>query len=142
MQKLIMLLMVASLFTACNDGILKKKDTTDLKDTRKDKDRDRDRDKDRDYTDQDNTDRDRDDRMKEDERNSEGWSRQDRNDFINSCVTTSVQRGTMTEDAAEDYCSCMLDKIEREYPDVKKAERLLTSESSEMRQWARDCQNQ
>lgn len=70
---------------------------------------------------------------------SDGWSRKDQLDFVNSCVKEAV-KGGMEELDAQSYCDCMQYKLEKKYPDSGDPELLtLDSESPAMKQMAKDC---
>lgn len=46
-----------------------------------------------------------------------GWKDEEKNAFIDSCVNSA--KGTIGEEAAEKYCSCTQEKLEKEFPNVK-----------------------
>ena len=56
-----------------------------------------------------------------------GWSQKEKDTFMGTCVVPGV-----TNDA---YCSCMLKKIEKKYPDPEK----YTINMEEMTKWASEC---
>jgi hypothetical protein len=68
---------------------------------------------------------------------STGWPEKDRNDFLTSCVDEAV-KNVNDRTLASNYCSCMLSKLEAEYPDVTKAAALTTDEVTVVMQKYRD----
>ncbi len=66
-----------------------------------------------------------------------GWPEKDRNDFLTSCVDEAV-KNINDRTVASTYCSCMLSKLEAEYPDVNKAASLTTDEVTAVMQKYRD----
>ena len=142
MKKLLILFFATSLFVACNNN---KKD-----DRRSDRDRDRERDDYRSRDDEKENDRDRDrdadynddnkrkdDSYDKDDSRSTGWSAKDVRDFVSECVPAAAKNG-LTNAQATDYCECMQQKIERQYPDINDAAR-IDMESPEMQQMVQDC---
>ena len=65
---------------------------------------------------------------------SKGWTSAEKDAFMNTCVT-SASTG-LGQRKAENYCSCMLQKLQREYPNANDAGRMTTEESTEL---ARAC---
>ena len=49
-----------------------------------------------------------------------GWSGNDINEFVSTCVSSAVQQG-MSQDLSQKYCSCMQQKLEQMFPDPKDA---------------------
>lgn len=66
-----------------------------------------------------------------------GWPEKDRNDFLTSCVDEAV-KNVNDKTVATNYCSCMLSKLEAEYPDVTRAAALTTDEVTAVMQKYRD----
>ena len=70
---------------------------------------------------------------------SDGWSRKDQLDFVNSCVNKAV-KGGMEELDAQSYCDCMQDKLEKKYPNSGDPELLtLDMDSPAMKTMVNDC---
>jgi len=70
---------------------------------------------------------------------SDGWSRKDQLDFVNSCVNKVVEGG-MEELDAQSYCDCMQDKLEKKYPNSGDPELLtLDMDSPAMKTMVNDC---
>lgn len=42
------------------------------------------------------------------------WTQKDKDEFINSCTNSAAK--SMTETKARSYCSCMLQKVQKRYP--------------------------
>jgi hypothetical protein len=66
-----------------------------------------------------------------------GWPEKDRNDFLSSCINEAL-KNIPDSNKVTRYCSCMLEKMEGEYPDVNKAATLTTEEISAMMTKYRD----
>lgn len=76
--------------------------------------------------------------LTDDEESSEGgWSAADKRTFMSNCVSGAT--ATFGARGAKNYCSCMLDKIEEQYPRPVDAARLT---QSDMEPLAKDCINQ
>ena len=56
-----------------------------------------------------------------------GWSQKEKDTFMDTCVIPGV--------SSKAYCSCMLKKIEKKYPDPEK----YTINMEEMTKWASEC---
>jgi hypothetical protein len=69
---------------------------------------------------------------------SNGWSRKDELDFVNSCVTEAESKGMESLDA-QSYCDCMQYKLEKLYPDVSSLLNLDFT-SPAMKRLVRECQ--
>lgn len=120
MKKFLVLLMAIGLVAAsCNNN--KGKDPRDdrnsnnrERDDYRNDDRNRDRDEDN------NRDRDRDDYS------SSGWSNSDKKQWMKVCVDPLVE--SLGESKAENYCSCVLDKIQEKYSNFDKANTMGSEE--------------
>jgi len=85
---------------------------------------------------------DRDSRENTDYRNDEksgnsNWTSTEKNKFIDACTDEAV-KGGFTRSKAEDYCSCMQQKLENKFPDTKDVAR-LDMETPEMKRLVNDC---
>lgn len=60
------------------------------------------------------------------------WKQADRSEFIAECVNAASEG--MSVDSAKFYCHCMLDIVEKKYPDVSKVDE-LTTETMETPEW-------
>jgi hypothetical protein len=56
------------------------------------------------------------------------WTMEDRQAFVVSCLSEPGLR----QDSAQNYCSCMQEKIEKSYPNVAEAYKLTQEEAVEM----------
>jgi hypothetical protein len=65
---------------------------------------------------------------------SKKWSEADRTQFMNSCVTNATT--ALGDGAAREYCNCMLEKIEKKYPNSVDSEKITMGETIAM---AKDC---
>ena len=76
------------------------------------------------------------DEVTKDEEASTGgaWSEFERTQFLKSCVESFNQSSGGLD--GEKYCSCMLEKIEIEYPNYMDAQNIS---QAEMNEWAVDC---
>ena len=68
---------------------------------------------------------------------SHGWTSDQVRDFVDNCVS-EAEKGALSHDQAQNYCSCMQQKLERKYPDPNDAVG-VTENSEEMKQMATDC---
>ena len=70
-----------------------------------------------------------------------GWPQSERDAFITNCVSHAMQEGTISKTVAQNYCDCMLNKMETLYPDVQDAGKLTEEElnSPAMEKMAKDC---
>ena len=70
-----------------------------------------------------------------------GWPQSERDAFIANCVSHAMQEGTISKTVAQNYCDCMLNKMETLYPDVQDAGKLTEEElnSPAMEKMAKDC---
>lgn len=69
---------------------------------------------------------------------SSGWSKTEKNQFMNTCISTASKR--VSQSRAEEYCSCMQEKIERKYPDYNEMNSKMTS--TEVNDLAAGCNQQ
>jgi hypothetical protein len=118
MRKLLSLLLAVSILASCNNkkpatGDNTKTDTTKKEDVKPPSD------------------------MGNKEATATGWPEKDKNDFMTSCVDEAV-KNVSDRTIATNYCSCMLDKLEGEYPDVNKAAALTSEEVGEVMKKYRD----
>jgi hypothetical protein len=69
-----------------------------------------------------------------------GWPQVERDAFISNCERTAIGKGS-SRSVAENYCDCMLNKMETLYPDINEAAKLTEEElrSPEMEKMAKDC---
>lgn len=134
MKQLFILLTAFSLFaSACNndktasrDSDTKTKTTDDYRDNKEDDDKSKDDDK---------TSRD------DDNTSSKGWSAREINEFTTNCVSSaSAGDNGMVRAAAQKYCDCMLDKLQKLYPNANDAA-FIDMESESMKQMVQDCLN-
>jgi hypothetical protein len=63
------------------------------------------------------------------------WSSSDQKEFVSTCVSSAVDGG-MQRNVAQNYCSCMLGKLEQLYPDSKDA---VGMDNTEMERLAKKC---
>lgn len=61
------------------------------------------------------------------------WTPKERKEFVDACIPNTK----MTEANGRAYCSCMLEKIEKKYPDPATLEREFKKEDVEP--WAKEC---
>lgn len=139
MRKLIILLLAASLFAACNND--KGKVNRDDRRTDRDKDDYRDRDdesgdKEKDTKSTDYTD-DREKTSDDNKDKSGGWSSSDVNIFVDNCASEAV-KGGMQQRKATDYCECMQRKLEVMYPNSQDVGN-IDVESAEMQAMVKKC---
>jgi hydroxymethylpyrimidine/phosphomethylpyrimidine kinase len=66
---------------------------------------------------------------------SEGWSKANREGFMTVCVS-KAKDGMGSESKAENYCACMLDKIQKIYPNANDAGKLTAQRTTQL---AQDC---
>src|SRR5687767_4897127 len=62
-----------------------------------------------------------------------GWTATDRGPFITECVKSA--KAGMSEDSAKYYCYCMLEKVEKIYPDPTKATAVLNKNTLSSPEW-------
>lgn len=55
--------------------------------------------------------------------NSDGWPQSERDGFMTNCVREAVKAGR-SQSVSQNYCDCMLGKIEGMYPDINQAAKL------------------
>ena len=77
------------------------------------------------------------DDSKKSDYSSNGWTSEQVRDFVDNCVS-EAEKGALSHEQAQNYCSCMQQKLERKYPDPNEAVG-LTEDSQEMKQMATDC---
>lgn len=65
----------------------------------------------------------------------EGWSKVNREGFMTVCVS-KAKDGMGSESKAENYCACMLDKIQKIYPNANDAGKLTDERTTKL---AQDC---
>ena len=69
----------------------------------------------------------------------EGWPQIERRAFINSCERKAISEGS-DKLTAQSFCQCMLDKMEARYPDIKVAAKLTMQKVQEFSERNRaDC---
>lgn len=70
-----------------------------------------------------------------------GWPQVERDAFITNCVTNAIAGGTITRPVAQNYCDCMLNKMETLYPDIQDVAKLTQEdlESPAMEKMAKEC---
>jgi hypothetical protein len=144
MRQLTLWLLAAFLFTSCDN--LKTKDTSksedDTEETTKKKKK-KPLEEDEDASDEEQTtkkkkntlddDVDDDEATSNDETNSDnskGWSKADQNKFITNCTQTASS--SMGEERAEEYCTCMMKKIEKRYPNSSEVDQMTESEITKL----------
>ena len=76
-------------------------------------------------------------------KNSSGtkaWPSKDVKDFITSCEREAIGGG-LEKAKAENYCSCMQVKMEKQYPDIKDAAKVTTEDlqKPDMQAMIKDC---
>ena len=109
---------------ACNNNKTAGKETETKTETEKDKEDTRDEEKKTSNNDDD------------DNNSRSGWSAKEVNDFVSSCVG-EAEKG-MTRSAAERYCECMQERLDKKYP-VPADAASVDLESEEMQQMVKDC---
>lgn len=119
MRKLLLFLLAFSLLTSCNDSQFSKKAS---KEETADKD---DRDKGKDEDD------DRDDKKNKDDDTESNWTTKQRNKWLNECIDAAS-----SNPQARELCSCVLEKVERKYPDSEDAEKVSEAEATRL---AKEC---
>ena len=124
MKRVLIILMTLCLFAACKNKAKDTRTTEKTDNTTKD-----------DYqgNKKDNT---TDDTKKADY-SSGGWTSAQVRDFVDNCVS-EAEKGRLSHDQAQNYCTCMQKKLERKYPNPNDAVG-LTENSDEMQQMATDC---
>ncbi|MGC4103591.1 hypothetical protein [Ferruginibacter sp.] len=67
------------------------------------------------------------------------WTNKDRSDFYNDCVKTA--QDNLGADKAKSYCSCMLVKIEKKYPDAADLSKITeeTLKTPDFKKMIREC---
>jgi len=71
---------------------------------------------------------------------SRGWPQSEKDAFISNCVTNAMAKGN-GRSLAQNYCDCMLNKMETLFPDINDAARLTDEdlESPAMKKMISDC---
>lgn len=68
-----------------------------------------------------------------------GWPQNERSGFINSCEKKAIAEGG-DKLTAQSFCQCMLDKMEARYPDIKVAAKLTRAQVNQFGEQNRaDC---
>lgn len=136
MRKLLVLVFAISLFTACNNNNPFKKDNNKERDnTGNNRDDYRNGD--------DNNKNNNDDRGNNrnsdynDDNGGGSWSATERKTFTSNCVDEAV-KGGFSNSKAEDYCSCMQEKLERKFPNTRDVAD-LDMNTPEMKRMVKDC---
>lgn len=62
--------------------------------------------------------------------NNNDWSQEEKNAFMQNCIKNASQN--LDVDSANNYCSCMLEKIIEEYPTPEEATLLTTDKVKQM----------
>ncbi|MBL0152533.1 MAG: hypothetical protein IPP93_03200 [Chitinophagaceae bacterium] len=127
MKKLLVFILALGLFSACKDK--KAPDPRDKGDYYKDDYRNDDRNNNNNGDDEnrnnrnnrnnddENTNNDRNNDEPSDNGNTGGsWGSANEDVFVSNCVSSAASSGTFTKAQAKSYCSCMLEKLERKYP--------------------------
>ena len=81
-----------------------------------------------------------DDRSTDDETSSDesgGWTSVEKKEFMSNCVGTAEKN--VGYERAKDYCSCMMDKIEKRYPNSSDVNKMTETQRDK---WAAECNNQ
>lgn len=137
MKQLLILITAFSLFaTSCNNDKSSKNDR-DTKSTTKDDYRDND------TKNSDEEDKKSDDDSKDDSKKTTGarWTTSEETKFINECVGSAEPN--VGRARAEEYCDCMLKKMERLYSSYNEANTaLMGSSQDEINQLAAECNSQ
>jgi len=121
MKKILILFMAFGLVAAsCNNDKGKNDRGNRERDDYRNDDRNRDRDEDN------NRDRDRDSDRDRDDYSSSGWSSSDKKQWMKVCVDPLVE--SLGESKAQNYCSCVLDKIQEKYSNFDKANTMGSEE--------------
>ena len=73
-----------------------------------------------------------------------GWPQAERDAFITNCEREAMAEGKISSSVAQNYCDCMLNKMETLYPDILDAAKLTEEEfqSPSMEKMAKDCLRQ
>ena len=126
MKKLLVFILALGLFSACKDK--KAPDPRDKGDYYKDDYRNDDRNNNNNGDDENRNNRNNrnnDDENTNDRNNDEpsdngntggSWGSANEDVFVSNCVSSAASSGTFTKAQAKSYCSCMLEKLERKYP--------------------------
>lgn len=125
MRKLLLLFLAFSLLTSCNNNPFSK---NEKKEDARDKD-DRNTKDDRDDKDDKNgkNDRDKDD----DDNGKSNWTSKQRNKWLNECMDAADN-----SPRAKEVCSCVLEKMEKKYPDASDVEKASEAEGTRL---AKEC---
>jgi hypothetical protein len=124
MRSVLIFLMALTLFTACKNKAKASRETEST-DT-KTKDNSRDNNKDNTDNNSSNT----------DYNSSGGWTSAQVSEFVDNCVSEAEKE--WSHSAAQSYCTCMQQKLERKYPNANDAAG-LTENSPELKEMAEKC---
>lgn len=150
MKRLLILVLAASLFTACNNkaktSTTRDKDDYSKQDTTKadkDKGMDKDNTNNKDNNKDNNNDNNNNSSNNGDNNTTSsggGWSSSEVDAFVTNCVSSAVGGG-MQQSRASSYCTCMEKKLETLYPDVNDAGKLTEEDmnSPSMKRLVKDC---
>ena len=149
MKKLIILLIIASLFTACDsdskgkDKYDRDKSSADVreKDDYRNSDDKTNADSKKPSVNDDNSNLSSKTSTDETDNNetATGWPQSERRGFIKSCEREAMEAGR-DKLTAQSYCQCMLDKMEASYPDIEMAAKLTMQKVQEFSEKNRaDC---
>ena len=71
-----------------------------------------------------------------------GWPQSERETFISNCVKEAMAKGN-SRSVAQNYCDCMLNKMESLFPDINDAAKITDEdlESPTMKKMISDCLN-
>jgi hypothetical protein len=72
-----------------------------------------------------------------------GWPQVEKDAFITNCEREAMAGGTISRSVAQNYCDCMLNKMETLIPDIQDVAKLTQEdmESPAMKKMATDCLN-
>jgi hypothetical protein len=131
MKKLLILFLAFGLLTACNNNKTKA-DKTDNGKTEKEN---------TDNKDAKTTDNKESDNKETTDNNTSGWPQKDRDDFIGSCVDKAYE-SSGDRALSENYCECMLGKIEQKYPNIEDAKKLTDTDiNALLTEYAEGCRS-
>lgn len=61
---------------------------------------------------------------------AKGWSKADRQNFVSTCAEKASSK--MGQEKAEEYCTCMMNKIEKRYPNSADVQQLTESDITKL----------
>lgn len=61
---------------------------------------------------------------------AKGWSNAEQKEFMDKCTEGTVS--SMGQEKGEEYCSCMLDKLQKRYPKANDAQEMTQSEMTKL----------